>query len=296
LNRASQNSKDTASTTAGVACGPGSGKFVFRIRQTHVAQHYGPLIAKKRYGTVKLDLVLRMIALSPQHAGERAPGYVLWNWSYEDLYDLSHTTPASRSVKQRSNRQTRHLKRKWVIDHLNQLRALDLVQTKRRDGSRPEILVLRDDASGQPFDDPAGDARDDWYVTIHGSLIAAGVVARWGAPELAAYFAALIAEFYNERGDRPLPTAGTGRWWRSLAWFGHPTYQPAQRVRLPFSTSLLEDGLKALEAARLITSRKIMVHPLTNRKLDAPRKLYRNRFTIFDTNVEKVARLEAGTS
>jgi len=292
ISRRSGDAERTELPTGGVVCGPGTGKLLYRIRQSHVAAHYGPLIAAKRHGAVKLDLVLRMIALSPQHAGERTPGFVLWHWSYTDLYDLAETPPSSRSGRSRSDRETRHLKRKWVIHQLALLREAKLVKTRPRGGGRPEIIVLRDDGSGDPFDDPAGDDFDDWYITIQGSLIAAGVVARWGAPQLAAYFAALFAEFYEPRGDHASPPAGTGSWWRSLAWFSHPEYKPTQRVRLPFSTSLLETGLARLEAGVLLRRTKMTVHPGTNRKLRAPRNRYRNRFKSYDDAVEKVTRFE----
>lgn len=275
-------------STTGLTCGPGVGKFVFRIRQKHVAEHYGALIREKRYGTVKLDLLLRMIALSPQHAGERKPGFVLWEWSYGDLFDQIQPIPERRSTRDRSPRELRHLKRKWVIEHLAHLRELELVKSKSRQGGRPTILVLKDDGSGDPFDDPSGTPADDRYVTVQGSLIAAKVLRDWKAPELAAYFAALFAEFSDDRRDGRSPTAGTGRWWRSLAWFSHPTYQPTDRVRLPFSTSLLEDGVKALRDSDLISVEKIKTDPISNRALEAPRNLYRNRFTRYDNKVRKI--------
>jgi len=43
-------SSSSASTTAV------EGKALFRIRQSHVANHYKPLIAQKAYAAVKLDL------------------------------------------------------------------------------------------------------------------------------------------------------------------------------------------------------------------------------------------------
>jgi hypothetical protein len=94
-------------------------------------------------------------------------------------------------------------------------------------------------------------------VTIRGSVIASGALARWKAPELAAYLAAIYAEFFEDRGgDRAATSAGTGKWWRQLAWFTNAQWHPLDRPLLPFSKSLLEDGLNALAAEGLITREK----------------------------------------
>lgn len=284
--------------SAGIVCGPGTGKFVFRVRQSHVAAHYAPLIAKKAPGAVKLDLVLRMIGLSPMHSKAREAGFVLWDWSYADLYDLATTPPERRLRKDgertedRTPSELRHLKRKWVIRQLNHLRALGLVATKERAGNRPEIYVLSDDGHGKSFDDPDGRTRADWYVTVQGSLIASRTMAGWGSPQIAAYFASLFAEFYNPKSKGPRPTAGTARWWRSLAWFNNPKYEPRERTLLPFSTSLLEDGFAALEDEGFISVSKIKNDPVTNRRLDFERNQYWNRFTLLDNAAEKVTRAE----
>lgn len=271
--------------------GPGVGKFLFRIRQAHIAERYGPLIAKKAFGAVKLDIVLRSIALLPEHAGKRAAGFVLWSWRFEHLHDLAREPP-SELLPGRTDRATRHLKRKWVGEQLEKLEDLKLVKIKQRPGDRPELLVRRDDGRGGPFDDPgaSGGFDDDRYVTIRGSLIASGTFASWNAPEVAAYLAAIYAETHNDRGvGRPIKTDGTGTWWRQLAWFSDTNMFPSFRDPLTFSKSLLEDGLAAHQRAGLITVSKIDHNPITNRLFETKRNYYRNRFDKFDSEVKRVS-------
>ncbi|MGI8414128.1 MAG: hypothetical protein ACR2QA_16880 [Solirubrobacteraceae bacterium] len=233
---------------------------------------------------MKLDLVLRTIALQPEHAGKREAGFVLWNWSYENLHDLAKATPKAIREARRTDRETRHLKRKWVNRQMTKLADLNLVKIKPRNGSRPEIVVLSD-RGRFALDDPG--AETDWeqnwhrdrYVTIRGGLIATRTLAKWGAPEVAAYLAAVHAEFYNERGGgRDSKRDGTGTWWRQLAWFNDGDLHPVDRILLPFSTTLLEDGLRKHVSAGLITKRQITRNPLTRVNLQQSRTLYQDHF------------------
>lgn len=269
--------------------GPGEGKALFRVRQSHVADHYRPLIAQKAYAAVKLDLVLRAIALLPKDAGAREVGFVLRDWSYEDLHDLAKSTPAVRLADDRRDTKTRHLKRKWVGNQMNKLVAEKLVRLEPHKG-RPTIIVLRDDGSGLPFDDPggAGGSGDDRYLTIRGSVIASGRLATWRAPQLAGYFAAIYAEYHQDRGGgRSFSSNGTGSWWRQLSWFNNAQWYPKDRVLLPFSKSLLEDGFNALSAEGLISRTNINRDPLSHKKLDAVRVLYTNQFAQLDAEVTR---------
>lgn len=272
-----------------IAFGPGAGKFLFRVRQTHIADRYAPLIAQKGFGAVKLDLLLRAIALLPTDAGAREPGYVLRHWSYEHLHDLVRNGPASRTDRDLTDQQRRHIKRKWIDNQIRKLVALELLRVEPVPGRRPRLIVLRDDGSRKQFDDP-GLSRDR-YVTVRGSLITSGTFAGWRAPEVAAFLAALYAEFYTPRDeDRPLSADGTGRWWRQLAWFNNPNWFPRERPLLPFSKSLLENGLSTLEAEQLIRRTKITNDPRTNERFPTPRNLYRNRFATLDRNVRRASR------
>jgi hypothetical protein len=269
--------------------GPGEGKALFRVRQSHVANHYQPLIARKAYAAVKLDLVLRAIALLPKDSGAREPGFVLRHWSYEDLHDLAKSAPAVRLAEGRRESQTRHLKRKWVGNQMDKLVEEKLVRLEPHDG-RPTIVVLRDDATGQGFDDPgeAGGQGDDRYLTIRGSVIASGRLATWRAPQLAAYFAAIYAEYHQERGGgRSLSSNGTGKWWRQLAWFNNAQWYPKDRILLPFSKSLLEDGFNALSSEGLIVRKNINRDPRSHKTLDGMRVLYTNRFALLDAEVTR---------
>ncbi len=285
--------RNPARTPRGIRCGPGTGKFLFRIRQAHVADHYAPLITHKAIGAVKLDIVLRTIALDAAFAGgRRQVGMVLPVYSYESLHDLAKTFPEPKDGQRRRDRDTRHLKRKWVGDQLAKLADLGLVRVQpRSDGRRPAITVLSD-RGGQPLDDP-GNAVDDWriaspsdrYITIRGGIVASRALARWSAAEVAAYLAAIHAEFYNERGGgRPPVTPGEGSWWRQLRWFNDPAMEPTDRVMLPFSTTMLEEGLRRHVDAGLITKRAIVRNPVNKRRLSQQRVLYTDHFDLLDRN------------
>ena len=68
-----------------------TGKYLFRVRETYVAGPVADLIRSHRAGAVKLDLVLRGLGLSPDHAGKRQVGLVLRQrglLSYNVLHDL----------------------------------------------------------------------------------------------------------------------------------------------------------------------------------------------------------------
>jgi len=278
----------------GIGCGPGTGKYLFRIRQAHVAEHYAPLIAQKAIGAVKLDLVLRTIALDEAFAGRRRPiGMVLPIYTYESLHDLAKELPQPRNAQRRLDRQARHLKRKWVADQLGKLADLGLVRVTPQPGRRSKIIVLSDRGGGR-LDDPGAVA--DWraaapgdrYITIRGGIVASRALSRWSAAEVAAYLAAVHAEFYNERGANRPPVPGEGTWWRQLRWFNDASMEPTDRVLLPFSTTLLEQGLQAHVAAGLITKRAIIRSPTSNRRISQQRVLYDDHFGKLDRGQREV--------
>lgn len=259
----------------------GFGKFEFRVREQHVANHLIPLITKGAGGAAKLDLVLRGAALLPEYAGGRKPGAVLYGYSYERLHDLSR--PASIFGDYGSDADTPPevvaKKRKWVGEQLDRLEDLKLVKRVERKGRRPYLFVMCDDGNGGAFDDPDG-LGDNSYVRILGPLIARRKLAAWGAPELSAYLAAMTAERWADSArnfQRAQP--GTGTWFRPLAWFGDvERYGPKHRVALPFATRTLERGMVALEKQGLIAREKTTAAPFSNRRLSGPRVVYRNRF------------------
>jgi hypothetical protein len=170
----------------------------------------------------------------------------------------------------------RKLKRKWVGEQLSRLEQLGLLRRETRPGKRPKLVVLRDDGSGDLFDDPDG-TTGNTYVSILGAIVASRALAKWGAPGLAAYLAAMV----GERHASPRPAKpGTGKWFRSLAWFADVDgfYGPNDRVKIAFSEATLERGLKSLEKGGLISRKRISVAPGTNRRLSGPRNLYTNNF------------------
>jgi hypothetical protein len=264
------------------------GKHLFRIRERHIADHLAPLIAGRAAATAKLDLVLRCIALSPQHAGPREPGLILPRCSWELLHDLAKGDrgQGSGGPGLDATPEALKLKRKWVGSQLGRLEEMKLVRRVLRPGSRPQLIVLKDDGSGEPFDDPDG-SPGNTYISIRGSVIASHALASWGAPELSAYLAAMVAE-RSENSDGRRIEPGTGRWFRPLAWFADVDgfYGPSDRVRVEFSVSTLERGISKLVKDKLMRRRRIYRNPGNNRRLKGPRNLYWNNFDGLDQQVK----------
>ena len=257
------------------------GKHRFRIRERHIAEHLIPLMTRRQVGAAKLDLLLRGIALPPDIGQRPQAGVVLQRYRYEQLYDVINTGHrlGAQQPGQDPPPSVLRLKRKWVRDQLLRLEALELVVRTRQKGRRSHLRVLSDDGSGGVFDDPDG-SKGNLYITVLGSVIASGKLADWGAPELSAYLAAMVAERYAP-GDRPEP--GTGRWFRSLGWFRDvERYGPKERTATPFGIATLERGLAKLEEDFLITHTHITKDPYTKHRLQGRRNLYRNRFADLD--------------
>ncbi len=273
---------DRTKARSGLQYGRGvTGKSRFRIRQLHIAQHLAPLIAAKALGAVKLDLVLRGVALPPGYEGRREIGFVLPTYAYEDLHDLVRAPdrygPAGEEVDYSGA--SRRAKRKWVGEQVGHLEDMNLIRRTGR-GGRPELVVLCDDGSGDPFDDPDG-KRGGLYITVHGTLISTGVLRTWGAPELTFYLAAMVGEGFDSNarhGDERVRLGG-GTWYRPLDWFAdRERRRPDDHVRMPFSVPTLERGLARLRKDGFVTSRRIYRDPRTGRRFSRPRNLYENRF------------------
>ena len=75
-----------------------------------------------------------------------------------------------------------------------------------------------------------------------------------------------------------------------MAWFADRDglYGPTDRVRMGFSVSTLERGIASLEAAKLMSHRRILRNPRTNRRLKGPRNLYFNNFDSLGGKVKPV--------
>jgi hypothetical protein len=267
------------------------GKYLFRVRDRHLAAHLVPLIAARSAGAAKLDLVLRCMALLPVHAGKREPGLVLPQCSWELLHDLSRRSDGLGAVEpgRDPDETVRKQKRKWVGQNLIKLEGLKLVRREKRPGARSKLIVLRDDGTGEPLDDPDGKPGNS-YTTILGSVIATRTLANWGASELAAYLAATVAE-RHESGKRPKKELGFGTWFRPLAWFADADgfYLPGNRVRMGFSVPTLERGVKKLEAAGLLSHERILSIPGSGQPLKGPRNLYTNNFGSLNAEAEKAS-------
>ncbi len=259
-----------------------TGKRLFRIRERHVAEHLIPLMRSHADGAAKLDILLRGVALQAAHAKRREVGLVLPRYSWEELHDLARPPgglgdappdldPSGKVVRQKA---------KWVGQQLARLESMKLVKRELQPGKRPKLLVLRDDGSGAPLDDPDGQ-EGNTYVTILGAVIASGKLARWGTPALSAYLAAMAAERSDAASRKSNRKAGDGPWYRSAAWFAdvEGKYGPPARVRLPFSTATLERGLTQLRNEELISWQRHVWDPRTRRRLAGPRNFYTNRFS-----------------
>ncbi len=188
------------------------GKRQFRLREAHVAEHLIPLITSHAVGAAKLDIVLRGVALQSAHAKSRQVGLVLPLYSWEELHDLAReplglgdappdVEPSSKVVRQ---------KRKWVGQQLGRLEEMKLLSRDERPGKRPKLVVLRDDGSGEPLDDPDG-TEGKTYVTILGAVIASGKLAKWGAPGVSAYLAAMAAERHDRASQKKTGPPESGR-------------------------------------------------------------------------------------
>jgi hypothetical protein len=283
--RARRSSKASQAERSGLDYGRRVvGKYLFRVRETHVANHLIPLMRSRALGAAKMDLMLRGIALPAEHAGDRREvGMILPRHSYELMHDLVRGSGAlgSDPPDLDASRDVVVLKRKWVGEQLARLEALGLLRRVRRPGRRPRIVVLRDDASGEPFDDPDG-TPGNTYVTILGGIVSSGQLAKWGTPELSAFLAAMVGERHDREARNNLwraAPAGGGKWFRPLSWFEDVArFGPDERVSLGFSVPTLERGVRQLEAAGLLSHDPILVIPGTKQRLQQRRNWYTNNF------------------
>lgn len=263
------------------------GRFQYRLRETHLRDHIAPLLRHGADGVIKLDLILR--GLASLSSGECRPGTIPPDVTWEDLHDLVRD-PAFYSGDV-------VLKRKWVSEKLLRLERLGLVKRELVPGARSSLTVLRDDATGEEFDDPG--AAGDSYVTVLGTIVAFGRIRQWRSPQLAAYFACMIAERYARADNRFSEAAGLasrqlggGIWYRPLTWFADiEGSRPPDHVRIAFSSRTLRRGIGLLKSEGLILTERINEDPRTGRQYEkGPRVLYHNGFH----DVRPGARLRQG--
>lgn len=226
-----------------------------RMREGYLRDFLVPQVNAGSMATAKLDLVLRALAQASDE-----PGVVPAAFTWEALHDLCR--PSNHYVGEV------RLKRQWVGEKLARLERLNMLSREEaRAANRPRLVPLRDDGSGKPFDDP-GDSEDS-YTTFLVRLIEHQQFQAWGAAELTAYFAAMIAERYARQDDglgwvnaeRPF---GGGVWFRSLDWFRDAEgRRPSEHIKIPFSERTLRRGFAELRKQGLIASKRMSVDPRT---------------------------------
>ena len=283
------------SKSSGLEYAPGvPGKTLFRVREQYVAGPVAEMLRKRRDGAVKLDLVLRGLALLPVDSGKREPGLVLWHQgrlSYPALHDLCRD-PRRYSLDaphdEIDEQSVREKKRTWVGEQMQELERRGLIRREAdKRGRRPKIMVLSDLGDGTPYDDPGSDAGQGvGYVTILGRIVSSPDFRDWGAPEIAAYLCAMTADRLarhrqRTRTDEQAPV-GEATWFRQADWFNgeNPNaFRGEGNVVYPFSTSTIERGLRSLCERGLIVGNRTLTNPETGRHFQSgPRKVYRNRF------------------
>ena len=227
-----------------------------RLREVYLRDFLGPQVNAGSIVTVKVDLVVRALAQASDQ-----PGVVPTGLTWEDLHDLCRPGYDGEA----------RLKRQWISEKLARLERLNLLA--RESGgvaNRPRLVPLRDDGSGEPFDDPG--ASHDGYATFLVRVIEHGQLQHWGAGELTAYFAAIVAERYARQDDalawvnaeRPF---GGGVWFRSLDWFRDSEgRRPTEHIRFPFSERTLRRGFAELRKQGLLASKRMTVDPRTGKR------------------------------
>ena len=270
----------------GVAYGPGvTGKGQFRVRELHVAETYVPLLRAKKLGAVKLDLVLRGVALLPQHAGNREPGLVLPDISYRSLHDICR--PPSRfsprpPEDEIDDRKILRLKRNWVGKQLGVLEEAGAVRRESAHRGRPKLIVQRDYGTG-PFDDPDG-KKGNSYITISGPVISQWL-RLWETPEVSAYLAAMVADRYARIKNPGRFPQGGATWFETLDWFADPHgYRPQGHIRIGFAPRTLQRGLANLRTVNLVTWQHRTIRPDKpgHRFRSGRRNIYTNHFDQVD--------------
>jgi hypothetical protein len=274
------------------------GKYLYRVSELYLANHMAPLISARRPETAKLDLVLRGIALSPEHSGRRPPGTVLRSRSpldYPAIHDLVRPARhfATESLEETDeDSDQRAKKREWVREQLVVLEKRGLlIRTAMGDG-RQQITMLNDTGDGSPFDDPGEKETRRSYITVLGSVVADPRYKDWGSPDLAGYACSMVAERYASnrarREEKAVPEVGTGTWFQAPGWFnGSSPHRPDEHLTIPFSSKTIERGLKNLKDQGFIDGRRRTTW--RGKRFLHPRMIYTNQFS---TELAEVIDLE----
>ena len=262
------------------------GKYWLRVREAYIAEHAAELIAARRYGALKLDLMLRGLALPPAHADPNVPGYVprhRGRLTYEALHDLCRErTRFPYHPAEEDTAEVVDKKRTWIREQIQELERRSLLRRQPAESRRrPDLVVLRDLGDGKPFDDP--DGKDGGpYITILGAVLASKHFPHWGAAQVAAYLCAMKADRDALRRDANPGPRGSATWFRQADWFNATNTNfklPKDHIPYAFSTMTIQRGLRELRADGLIEARRTTLNPQTGRRFSTgPRMVYTNQF------------------
>ncbi|MGH9090288.1 MAG: hypothetical protein ACRDZR_02735 [Acidimicrobiales bacterium] len=275
--------------TKGIEYRPGvTGKKLFRVSERYVADHIAPLVKARRTDAAKLDLILRGLALLPQHKGRRRVGTVLRareHLDYSAMHDLvrdRHRFSTAIPEDEDADPVERDKKREWVREQLQILEARHLLTRVDVGDGRHQVIMLCDLGTGAPYDDPGAARTRRLYLTIPGSVLAQPEFRDWGSPELVGFLCALVGDRYarnmaTKRGWS-VPEHGAATWYRQADWFNNKNgYRPEGNIALPFSTSTIERGLKSMRDRGYISGHRTKRNPAGGRFLH-PRVMYTNQF------------------
>lgn len=142
--------------------------------------------------------------------------------------------------------------------------------------------MLRDLGDGELFDDPGSKANRRSYVTILGNVLAGADYRNWGSPELVGFLCAMVADRYArnqyQRAHGVEVEPGSATWYRQADWFNNENgHRPEGHVVLPFSTTTIERGLKAMRKLHYVDGVRRKKSP-EGKRFDHPRMIYTNKF------------------
>jgi hypothetical protein len=272
------------------------GKRMYRVSERYVADHVAPLIASHRADAAKLDLALRGIALSPEHAGARQPGLVLrrrGRVDYAALHDLVRDPRRFATTAPEDDDDVaveRATKREWVREQLQLLEERQLLVRQDRGDGPWDVVMLRDLGDGEPFDDPGAVGHRRSYVTVLGPVVADQRFRTWGSREVVGYLCAMVADRYarnqHERDTGEALDVGSATWYRQAKWFNNENgYRHEGHVALPFSTTTIERGLKAMRELGYIFGERKKKAP-DGKRFEHPRMIYTNEFHLVGAGAE----------
>lgn len=164
------------------------------------------------------------------------------------------------------DRVERDRKREWVREQLVELEGRGLLRRVDLDDGRHQVVLHSDLGDGSMFDDPGAKGSRRSYITVLGAVIADDRFLRWGARELVGFLCAMIADRYARAARPKTPGVetphGSSTWYRQADWFNNGNgFRPQRHVSVPFSTTTIERGLKAMRDLGYIDGEWAMYPP-----------------------------------